>query len=555
MTKLSLWKTIGLVGVFCAAAVVASPGQTFTSLVSFNGTDGEHPVGSLVQGLDGNFYGTTAEGGADTSCNFGSGCGTVFKITPGGTLTTLHSFDGTDGSNPYAGLVLATDGNFYGTTVAGGAHEEGTIFKITTGGKLTTLYSFCAQTKCTDGAGPYAGLIQATDGNFYGTTEGGGANNWGTVFKVTPGGTLTTLHSFDFTDGARPYAAPVQATDGNFYGTTSSGTANTFSCFGFPCGTVFKITPGGTLTTLHGFDNIDGGNPYAALVQGTDGNFYGTTYTSEGGTVFRITPGGTLTTLRVFGHTDGQNPYAGLVLATDGNFYGTTAWSGPLLEYSDTGPGTIFKITPGGALTTLHSFDTTDGSHPYAGLVLATDGNFYGATSGGGANYDGTVFSLAVGLGPFVETLPIFGEVGAAVMILGTDLTGATSVTFDGIAAAFTVVSSSEITTTVPSGAATGNVQVTTPQGTLISNVNFRVTPTTSDFSPTGGTVGTSVVVTGEGFRGATCMSIGGVMATSLTVDSDTQITAAVPTGAKTGHIAVSTLGGTAVSAGSFTVN
>jgi uncharacterized repeat protein (TIGR03803 family) len=577
MSKLSLWKTICLVIVFCALEAISSPAQTFTTLVSFNGTDGLYATGSLVQGLDGNFYGTTRNGGANDYeiCVVRglSGCGTVFKITPGGTLTTLYSFcsktNCIDGFNPQGGLVLATDGNFYGTTSGGGANGDGTVFKITPGGKLTTLHCFDG----TDGAHPSAGLVQATDGNFYGTTYSGGAYGGiigaygGTVFKITPGGTLTTLYSFcsqtDCPDGAHPSAGLIQATDGNFYGTTLGGGG----VWGF--GTAFRITPGGKLTTLHSFGlyDPDGYYPSAGLVQATDGNFYGTTsgggipgtetqvVPDQGpgfGTVFKITPGGTVTTLFTFDLGDGASP-SGLVQATDGNFYGTTYEGGFYFG------GTVFKITPGGTLSTLHSFcsqtNCTDGSNPNAGLVLATDGNFYGTTTNAGANNDGTVFSLAVGLGPFVETLPTSGEVGAAVIILGTDLTGATSVTFDGAAAAFTVVSGSEITTTVPSGAATCEVRVTTPKGTLICNVKFRVTPTISSFSPTSGPVGTSVVVTGEGFRGATCISIGGVMATSFTVDSDTQITATVPTGAKTGQIAVSTLGGTAVSAGTFTVN
>jgi uncharacterized repeat protein (TIGR03803 family) len=488
MSKLSLWKTIGLVCVFCAAAVIDSPAQTFTTLLSFNRADGALPNGSLVQGLDGNFYGTTSEGGANFAPSVG--WGTVFKVTPGGTLTTVYNFCAkagcADGADPSAGLVQATDGNFYGTTELGGANCSpygcGTVFKITPEGTLTTLHSFCSKMYCADGAGP-GGLVQATDGNFYGATWEGGAYGRGTVFKITPGGTLTRLYSFcaqtNCTDGQWP-SALVQGTDGNFYGTTVIG--GTCGARFFGCGTVFKITPRGTLTTLHRFDGTDGVNPRAGLVLATDGNFYGTT--SEGaacptwgcGTVFQITPGGTLTTLHNFDGTDGANPYAGLVQATDGSFYGTTELGGA------NGWGTVFTITPGGTLTTLHSFDDTDGSNPSA-LVQATDGNLYGTTQNGGANTGtrdcdlgcGTIFSLAVGLGPFVETLPTFGEVGATVMILGTDLTGATSVTFDGTAATFTVVSSSEITTTVPSGAATGKVQVTTPQGTLISNVDFGV--------------------------------------------------------------------------------
>jgi uncharacterized repeat protein (TIGR03803 family) len=503
MCKLGLWKTIGLVGVFCALAVIGSPAQTFKTLLSFIGTDGASSPGSLVQGLDGNFYGTTISGGAN-SCDVGGfsyGCGTVFKITPGGTLTTLHSFDGTDGSIPGAGLVLATDGNFYGTTQWGGGANPcfygvntgcGTVFKITPGGKLTTLHSF----RGADGSTPRAELVQATDGNFYGTTFGGGANGnaictiqdvvgCGTVFRITPGGTLTTLYSFcsktNCIDGAVPDGALVQVTDGNFYGTTPEGGANGY-------GMVYKITPGGTLTTLHSFDGKDGSGPVGGLVQATNGNFYGTT-NGYFGSVFKLTPGGTLSTLYSFcaqrACDDGFQPGA-LFHGTDGNFYGTTCCAGA------NGYGTVFKITPGGALTTLHSFDGTDGASPTYGdgaLLQGTDGTFYGTTTAGGASNTctggcGTVFSLAVGLGRFVKTLPTSGEVGAAVIILGTDLTGSTSVTFDGTAAAFTVVSSSEISTTVPSGAATGEVRVTTPQGTLICNVDFRVTPSVISVTP-----------------------------------------------------------------------
>jgi uncharacterized repeat protein (TIGR03803 family) len=442
---------------------IALPAQTFTNLVSFNGTNGAGPYFmSLVQGTDGNLYGTTEAEGPN-------GGGTVFKVTPAGTMTVLHSFDSTDGANPYPGLVLGTNGNFYGTTNEEGANNAGTVFTITSGGTLTTLYNFCSQANCTDGAHPYAGLVQGTNGTFYGTTAYGGANNYGTVFSITSAGTLTTLHSFDLTDGAYPYAALIQATSGTFYGTTHQGGANND-------GTVFSVTSAGTLTTLHSFDGTDGGFPYAALIQATNGTFYGTTENRGAvgyGTVFSITSEGTLTTLFNFdGGIDGDYPVAGLVQATNGTFYGTTLGGGASGVY-----GTVFSITSGGTLTTLHSFALTDGAYPYGGLVQATNGTLYGATYAGGANAAGTIFSLAVGLGPFVKTLPTSGKVGAAVTILGMNLTGATSVSFDGTAASFTVVSSSEITTTVPTGATTGKVKVVTHSHTLSSNVSFRVTP------------------------------------------------------------------------------
>ena len=479
---------------------IALPAQTFTTLHSFDGADGNGPYAGLVQGTDGNLYGTTAWGGETHS-------GTVFKITPSGMLTTLYSFcsqlysfpyDCPDGDGPEAGLVQATDGNFYGAVScdSGIALCFGTVFKITPAGTLTTLHGFGG----TDGTFPLGTLVQATDGNFYGTTFFGGAYNdnycgdyflgCGTVFKITPSGSLTTLYSFcsqgsPCTDGAGPNAGLVQAADGNLYGTTTTGG-------GGGRGTVFKITPGGTLTTLYSFCSLsncrDGSGPNGALVQATDGNFYGTTYIGGAynyGTVFKVTPSGTLTTLHSFDGTEGGDPHAALVQGTDGNFYGTT-------YYGANGYGTVFKITPGGRLATLYRFCSqpgcTDGTHPYAGLVQDTNGKFYGAACGAdcgggtGTGY-GTVFSLSVGLGPFVETQPTSGKVGAAVEILGTDLTEATSVTFNGTPAPFKVVSSSQITTDVPAGATTGKVQVVTPSGTLLSNVPFQVLPSLR-FSP-----------------------------------------------------------------------
>jgi uncharacterized protein (TIGR03437 family) len=394
--------------------MIDSPAQVLTTLVIFNAADGANPgYGALLQGTDGNFYGTTAGGGTGSCSPPLVGCGTVFKITPGGTLTTLHSFDKTDGATLTAGLIQATDGNFYGTTGNGGANGigYGTIFKITPGGTLTTLHSFDGST---DGQGPN-GLIQATDGNFYGTTSAGGnpVNGYGTIFKITPTGTLTTLYTFrNLSDGASPTAGLVQATDGNFYGTTIEGPPNTF--YSGP-GTIFKITPAGKLTTLHNFSGTDGANSRAALIQANDGNFYGTT-TAGGangwGTVFKITPGGILTTLYSFDFlSDGAVPQAGLIQAADGNFYGTTYYGGTNIAYGTASGGTIFKISPGGALTTMHSFSGTDGYTPHGGLVQVANGNIYGTTSTGGASNDGTVFALVL---PPTPTLTVSGVLNAA---------------------------------------------------------------------------------------------------------------------------------------------
>jgi uncharacterized repeat protein (TIGR03803 family) len=272
-----------------------------------------------------------------------------------------------------------------------------------------------------------------------------------------------------------------------------------------------------------------------------------------------MTPGGRVTTLHSFDGTDGSNYKGGLVQATDGNFYGTTFGGGA------NGYGTLFKITPGGTLTTLHNFDGTDGAHPYGSLLQATNGTFYGTTSycnlygtpsgcGCPTLGCGTVFSLSVGLGPFVTFLPAARPVGGVVQILGQGFTGATGVSFNGTAATFTVESDTFLTATVPAGATTGFITVTEPDGTLTSNKIFRVTPQIKSFSPTSGPVGTSVVITGNSFTGATEVAFGCGKKASFTVDSDTQITAIVPAGTMTGAINVVTPGGHVESTTKFTV-
>lgn len=488
-------KAACIVFVLCAATAISSFAQTFTTLASFDGAlHGASPEAPLVQGLDGDLYGTATYGGL--SNNF-LGSGTVFKITPGGTLTTLHYFcsqtNCADGANPLAPLVLATNGGLYGTAaLSANCPGCGTVFDISAQHQLfTLLHAFSIN----DGNWPGTGLVQAANGNFYGTTVYGGAPNpcpgidgCGTIFQITPSGTLTTLHDFQGADGAFP-SSLILATDGNFYGTTLIGGNN--GCFDPPingCGTIFKITPSGTLTTLHTFQGIDGGLPMG-MIQATDGNFYGTTRIGSDmcfsgcGTIFIITPSGTLTTLYQFRVSDGQNPSGTLVQATDGNFYGT---SSPVSQNGDdclnNGCGTIFQITPAGTFTTLHSFEGPDGMYPLGGLMQATNGTLYGTTSTGpmivvGCNGFGcgTVYSLSMNLGPFVTTVPTSGKAGRGVRILGTDLTDATHVTFNGRKAKFTVVSPTEITTTVPKHATTGTVNVTTPSGTLSSNVVFRV--------------------------------------------------------------------------------
>ena len=380
------------------ATAIDSPAQTFTftMLVNFNGTNGAAPQPEgLVQGTDGNLYGTTLGGGAN-------GAGTVFKMTPTGRLTTLHSFDSADGANPAGALMQARDRNFYGTTQHGGTFDNGTVFKITEWGTLTTLHSF----DNADGSFPNSRLFQASDGSLYGTAAFGGnltgcpGNGCGTVFKITPSGALTTLYNFcsqtGCTDGAVPFLGLVQGSDGNFYGATWGGG-------GGNGGTIFKISPEGVLTTLDSscpYYPFCDGPGFLQVVRGMDGNFYG--MTAQGGnlegTVFKITPEGALTTLYKFcaqiACTDGSTPRGALALGSDGNFYGTTYYGGTSNE------GTVFKITPSGVLTTLHSFHGRDGRYPIGGLSQATNGAFYGTTTSGGSGGDGTIYRLSVALGP-----------------------------------------------------------------------------------------------------------------------------------------------------------
>jgi uncharacterized repeat protein (TIGR03803 family) len=389
MKNLSLSKMIWVVSAFCAATAIASPAQTLRTLYSFPGISTAGPQGSLIQATNGNFYGTWPDPGI-------AGAGSVFEITPQGRLKTLHSFcpqggNCADGGFPNA-LVQGSNGDFYGTTNFGGAHDHGTVFKISAKGDLTTLYSFCALGgACTDGEYPSAGLVQGNNGNFYGTTTQGGANGLqGTVFEITPGGKLTTLYRFcrqtNCPDGTSPNGL-VQASNGNFYGTTLYGGPSGLE------GTVFEITPAGKLTTLYTFctqANCADGEYPNTLVQAHNGNFYGTTSgnVSAGppGTIFEITPSGKFTALYTFcsqtNCADGANPFAGLIQATNGHLYGTASEGGAY------GYGTAFEITQAGELTTLYSFcaqaNCIDGMNPFAGLVQAVNGKLYGTTSGYG---------------------------------------------------------------------------------------------------------------------------------------------------------------------------
>jgi uncharacterized repeat protein (TIGR03803 family) len=487
------WKKICAALFLCALAITA-PAQTVKPLLIFDGPNGAFPEAPVIQGSDGSIYGTTEKGGTESS-------GTVFKFAPPGKLTVLYNFCTqstycADGQFPIAGVVQGKDGNFYGTASAGGGiyDDWGTIFKLSAAGSLTTLHSF----SLTDGASP-RGMVQGVDGNFYGISFQGGSNTGcfdgperycGTVFKITPAGEFTTLYNFcsqsNCSDGANPIGALVLSGDGNFYGVTSTGGSGATDCDG-GCGTVFKITTAGVLTTLHVFCSQsgcpDGNYPGTGLVQATDGNFYGTTINGGilAGTVFKITPTGVLTTLYDFcGQTscpDGAVPESTLVQGRDGNLYGTSTGGG---IHGD--GGTIFNITLDGVFTTLYSF-CARGVWPYCaaetpvgGLVQSTSGAFYGTTlgppSGRCVQKCGTLFSFGIDL----ALKPTSGSTGRQISITGLNLTGATKVKFNGVAAGFTVISATNILAKVPSGATTGPVRVITPGGVLKSNTTFLVT-------------------------------------------------------------------------------
>lgn len=529
MKGVNFLKRVYIVLFISAGTAIPTNAQTLTTLASFNGINGcGATYMAWMQGVDGNYYGTTGPT---------NGPGILPELTPAGMLTPFYSFGLTN--EPLGGLILATDGNYYGTTSYGGASNYGTVFKITPQAQLTTVHNF----GFSDGAYPYGTLLQAADGNFYGTTYGGGTgrciNGCGTVFKMTPQGIVTTLHSFQgaFSDGAYPIAGLTQGTDENFYGTTSSGG---YYCIG-GCGIVFKITPGGQETILYEFAG-GGVAPSGELVQGADGNFYGTT---QSGYVFKITPSGLLTSLAYVG----GGLFGGLVLGTDGNFYGGTG------SYDG---GILFQMTPAGMTTTLYTFCTQpgcpDGGGMFGGLLQATNGLFYGTTDYGGEYRCGTAFSLDMGLGPFVAFVRNPAKVAQRFGVLGQGFTGTSSVSLNGTSAPFTVKSDTLIVATVPAAATTGFVTVTTPSGTLTSNVPFRVLPQLLSFTPMSGPVGTQVTIKGVSLTQTTGVGFGDYIPAQFTVNSDTQVTATVPTGAKTGPVGIQTQGGIAISTQAFTV-
>ena len=388
---------LGALAATLALAFVSRTAEAqFTTLHVFNGSpDGATPGGGLIRGADGNFYGSTQSGGT-------ADLGTIYRITPAGVTTILHSFLGPEGADPFGELVRGTDGNFYGTTALGGSAQPfngpGVIFRMTPAGAFTVLHIFDG----VNGQRPTAGLVQGPDGNFYGVTPRSGATNNGVIFRITPGGVYTVLRSFTGADGSVPSGALIVGPGNNLFGVTAGGgTANG--------GTVYRITPAGVFTSLHSFTFAagDGNNPLGALVVGADGNFYGTTEfggTAGGGTTYRMTPAGVTTILHSFAGPEGLNPLTGLALASDGKFYGTTQVGGA------NNNGVVFSMTAAGAVVAVHSFVAPgQGSNPTTKVLQGADGALYGTTpsNGSGPNPRGTVYRLAIAAGPATTTTKV----------------------------------------------------------------------------------------------------------------------------------------------------
>jgi uncharacterized repeat protein (TIGR03803 family) len=551
----TVFMAVAIAGLAPVFLNIAASAQTETALYKYPNTSSNDTgivwPGILIQGVDGELYGTIQTNGANSQ-------GTVFKMTTDGDYTQVYNFcaEGggclVTGAIPDGGVTLGSDGNYYGTTQNGGAFAFGSVYKLTPTGTLTNLWSFTEDhtTQHINDAGfpSYAPLL-GQDGNFYGVASGDYTGDYGDFYKVTAKGAFTP-HNFNFTDGDGPNL-PVQGSDGSFYGTTQFGGDPTCKC-----GVVYKTTTAGKITVLHNFTGgaSDGNRPTGILVQGKDGDFYGTTYSggSNGlGTIFKISSTKVYKLIHSFtGDPDGTHPLAGMIAGSDGNLYGTTTTGG-----SHNG-GSVYKLTTAGALSIVYNFcaksGCVDGFNLNTPLIQHTNGKFYGNTSGN--SLGGSVFySLDTGLDPFVKLVEGKGKVAAKVGILGQGFTSATSVKFNGAAAAFTKVSDTYIVATVPAAAKSGSVSVTTSEGILESSNTFLVTPAIKTIAPASGPVGTSVMITGTGFTGATKVTVGGVSAT-FTVNSASQITAKVPVGAKTGKIVVTTPGGTATSTSTFTL-
>jgi uncharacterized repeat protein (TIGR03803 family) len=432
--------------------------QTVTNVLSFDGTDGSSlRFAPPVQGRDGRLYGMAWEGGA-------FGYGTLWVESPSGDSgSVLYNFDGPTGKNPMGGLLLGTDGNFYGVATSGGNNDYGVLFRLGSDGTYSVIHYFAGGN---DGCWPEAGLIEASDGNLYGTTLGCTAGN---VYRYTQHNSFSTIFKLTTNEGHYPYAPVMQASDGNLWGTAGGGGAQ-------QCGSIFKISLSGTFLHSVSFQCSSNSRPYAGVIQAADGNLYGTT--SGGGlgygTVFKVTTNGVLSTVYEFqgrgAGYDLASPYGGIMQASDGKLYGTSEIGGHNAQ------GGIYSIDAG-VYSKIYDFDGNPHiDYVFTGLVQHSNGKLYSVSQDGGSHSDGSLFSVDVGLAPGIIMVRTVGQVGQTAQVLGQGLTGSTSVTFNGVPATnFSVVSDTYMTAVVPSGATTGPVVVTTPSGPLTSNVNFRI--------------------------------------------------------------------------------
>jgi uncharacterized repeat protein (TIGR03803 family) len=503
---------------------------------------GCEPKGQLTVGSDGNLYGTGFLGGPDDH-------GAIFMMTPSGAFTNLLSFNGTTGEDPEGGLILASDGNFYGTTSSGGSSGYGTLFRLTPSAVFTVLHQF---KNGTDGAVPWAPPTEAKDGNLYGVTVAG------TAYRVTlPGGTFKSISTSVPINSQAPLSL---ASNGDLYGTTFGGEGTYFN------GSVFRMSTGGVIKVMYGFSGTDGSNPASPVVQGSDGNLYGTTVfggANGTGEVFKLTLSGKLTVLHNFSaqnptdHTnsDGAGPTAGLFPASDGtHLYGTTSVGGANAS------GTIFEITTGGTFNKFFDFTGNVGPTTGAGaestLMQHTNGSIYGATEAGGANDAGVFYRLSPA-NP-VQVLEIAGPAwvkpGEPVEILGSDLSEISKLTFGGVKAKFQPGSDTFIIATVPNAAVDGLITATLTTGQQIKTQNaIHILPVITNLDPSSGAVGAQISIVGGGFVGTQKVTFGGGKSAAFKVVSATTIHATVPAGAKTGRITVITANGSAISQ-AFTV-
>ncbi|HLZ41358.1 MAG TPA: choice-of-anchor tandem repeat GloVer-containing protein [Candidatus Sulfotelmatobacter sp.] len=500
--------------------------------------------------------------------------------------------------NDLAQLAQGLDGNLYGTTYAGGTHAFGTIFMVTPLGAYTDLWEFDG----VSGENPLGGLTLASDGNFYGTATFGGAFNCGTVFRFTPPSTLTVLHSFNCSsDGQFPAVPPIQGADGNLYGVANSGTVYSIalatgiftplsqapptiyaplylasdgnlygtSAYGgdFNSGTVFRVsTPGGAIKVLHSFTGSDGYNPDSPVVQGSDGYLYGTTlsttFSDPPGVIYKMSLSGKLVVVHDFGqftstwtNPDGAFPQAGLVAASDGNFYGVTGAGGA------NGYGTIYQFKSATNFTKLFDLNGSAnailGGTTNTGLIQHTNGSLFGVTSELGAYAEGNLYNLtAVNFSQILTVAgPIFVLPGGPVQILGNSLTQVSNINFGAVPATFRIGSDSQLLATVPFAAVDAAISATYVTGLQVGTVSsVHILPLITTIDPLSGPVGTVVTISGGGFNGATKVSFAGVDATSYSVVSPSTIQATVPSGFIKGRVAVKTRNGKATSTQKFLV-